>query len=237
MTDVLKHKNLPQVLYEDDDILVINKPPGLLSIPDGYNSDLPHLRSVLEPHFGKLWMVHRLDKETSGTILLAKNAAAHRIMNASFRSNQVKKTYHGLVTPAPDWQDIAIDFLLLVNADRKHRTRVNPENGKEAHSDCKVLKRFALGALLEIQIQTGITHQIRAHLRACNLMLLGDVLYGSGLPSSPITVSRTMLHARAIAFQHPIIGTWMTFSASYFDDFRDAYTKLRVTTTPDVMLL
>jgi len=81
---------------------------GLLSIPDGYDSSLPHLKIVLEPVYGKLWVVHRLDKETSGIMLLARNAGAHRSLNASFRERKIKKTYHSLVTPVPNWREIQI---------------------------------------------------------------------------------------------------------------------------------
>lgn len=225
-----------QILFEDNDLLVVNKPPGVLSVPDGYNSELLHLRSILTPRFGDLWMVHRLDKDTSGAILLAKNPQSHRQLNESFRSGMVKKVYHGLVTPPPGWQEITIDFPLTINADRKHRTRVNVENGKAALSLCKVIKRFPLGALLEIEIQTGITHQIRAHLRAIDLMLIGDPLYTAGLPPSPIDASRTMLHARTIAFDHPTTKEAMTFTAPYFEDFRDTYAKLRFTTDLDEYL-
>jgi len=225
-----------QILYEDDDLLLVNKPPGMLSVPDGYNPALPHLRSILTPNFGDLWMVHRLDKDTSGVIILAKNPQTHRQLNESFRSGMVKKIYHGLVTPAPGWQELTIDFPLAINADRKHRTRVNVENGKTALSLCKVIKRFPLGALLEIEIETGITHQIRAHLRAIDLMLIGDPLYSAGLPLPPIDADRTMLHARTISFSHPTTGETKDFTAPYFDDFRDTYAKLRFTTSLDEVL-
>jgi RluA family pseudouridine synthase len=224
------------ILYDDSDLLVFNKPAQLLSVEDGYQADLPHIRSVLEPHFGDLWIVHRLDKETSGIVLIARNADVHRSLNADFRNHQVHKTYHGLVTPPPQWTDLDINLPLKPNADRKHRTRVDFEHGKEAHSICRVLKRYALGVLMEIQILTGITHQIRAHLRENKLVLLGDSLYNAGLPPQPITFSRTMLHARTITFIHPVNKTQMTFTAPYPSDFRDAYTNLRFTTEMDAAL-
>ena len=94
---------IPTILFEDEDLLVINKPAGLLSIPDGYDQTLPYLQQVLEPDYGQLWMVHRLDKDTSGVMVLARNAEAHRNLNQSFRDREVNKTYHGLVWPAPEW--------------------------------------------------------------------------------------------------------------------------------------
>lgn len=224
------------ILHQDDDLIVFNKPAKLLSVADGYDLDSPHLRSVLEPHLGKLWIVHRLDKETSGVILIARNAETHRQLNEDFRNHTVEKTYHGLVTPLPVWNEFVIDLPLNPNADRKHRTRVDLQSGKEAYTSCKVIKRFTLGALLEIQIKTGVTHQIRAHLRAYDLILFGESLYNTGVTTHPLHVDRTMLHARKISFQHPIQKTFLTFTAPYPDDFRDAYTKLRFTTEMDAAL-
>ena len=219
----------PSLIYQDEDFLVINKTPGLLSVPDGYQPNMPHLKSVLEPVYGDLWIVHRLDKDTSGVMLLARNAKTHRDFNTIFRERQIEKKYHGLVTPVPDWRTKDITLPLQTNADRKHRTRVNPTAGKEARSICKVEKTFGLGVLMEIQILTGITHQIRAHLRQFDLALFGDSLYSAGLPDQPLSVSRTMLHARSISFIHPTTGQLMDFTASYPDDFREAYTKLQTT--------
>ncbi len=223
----------PSVIFQDNDLLVVNKPPGLLSVPDGYDPNLPHLRDVLEPLYGPLWMVHRLDKETSGLIILAKNKNSHRELNALFRNRQVNKVYHGLVTPIPDFQAKTVQLPLRPNADRKHRTRVDHREGKPAHSVLKVQKRFNLGVLMDIEILTGITHQIRAHLRTLNLVLFGESLYNAGLPPQPIDVPRGMLHARQISFPHPISGEKVHFSANYPEDFRTLYTRLRITRAPD----
>lgn len=219
----------PIVVSQDQDILVINKPPDLLSIPDGYDVTLPHLKSVLELDYGPLWIVHRLDKETSGVMVLARNAEAHRFLNAAFRSHEVQKQYHGLVAPAPDWREKVIEFPLTANADRKHRTRVDSENGRLAWTRCQVLKCYPYGVLMSIEIRTGITHQIRAHLRANDLALLGDSLYQAGLDTQPIFASRVMLHAREITFPHPNIQQTVRFSAPYPEDFRAAYSKLAAT--------
>ena len=226
----------PTLLYQDQYLILINKNPGLLSVQDGYNSDLPHLRSVLEPEFGTLWIVHRLDRETSGVMVLARNAEVHRKLNQSFRERQIQKTYHGLVTPAPDWHEKDIQLPLMTNADRQHRTRVKQGSGKAARSTCRVMDRCLLGALMEIEIRTGITHQIRAHLRALNIALFGDMLYNAGLSDQPLTVPRMMLHARSLAFNHPSTGEWLQVTAPYPDDFREAYTKLKITTSLETVI-
>jgi len=236
MNEIHPDSHKPIILYEDNDLLLINKPCGLLSVPDGYNPMLAHLKSVLEPDYGEVWIVHRLDKETSGVMLIARNANCHRELNEYFRLRKVEKIYHGLVTPLPTWQEMDIQLPLLTDADRKHRTRVNTKTGKAAHSFCRIKKWFKLGALMEIQIHTGISHQIRAHLRAYDLALLGDNLYHAGLPEQPFSVSRTMLHARHLGFSHPTTGKWIKISAAYPEDFRAAYTKLRFTTTQNSLI-
>jgi len=232
----MPESTIPEILYTDSDLIIVNKPPGLLSIQDGYDPDLHHLQTVLEPEFGTLWIVHRLDKDTSGVMILARHAEAHRRLNEAFRERQIEKVYHGLVTPAPPWQQKEVVFPLRANADRKHRTRVDYTNGKPALTSFSVDKWFAFGALIKISIKTGITHQIRAHLRALDLSLLGDTLYNAGLPEQPIKVERTMLHARSIAFSHPMNQAWLQFTANYPEDFREIYTKLRLTTEMDSMI-
>jgi len=226
----------PSLLHIDQDILLINKPPGILSVPDGYHPDLPYLRRVLEPEYGQLWMVHRLDKETSSVLVLARTKEAHRNLNKSFRIREVKKIYHGLVTPVPDWRKKDIHLPLIINADRRHRLRVDHSSGKQARSICKVLKICPLGVLMEITILTGITHQIRAHLRSYDLCLLGETLYNAGLPDLPLKVDRMMLHARSLAFPHPATGKRVQFTAPYPDDFLEVYTTLRTTTNPDALI-
>jgi Pseudouridylate synthases, 23S RNA-specific len=89
------------ILYSDQDLLVVNKPAGLLSIPDGYHPEFPHLAQALTPLVGKLWIVHRLDKETSGVMLLARSAEAHRVLNQAFRERALHKLYHCLSAPPP----------------------------------------------------------------------------------------------------------------------------------------
>lgn len=222
------------IIFKDEDLLVVNKPPGILSIEDGYDPNLPHLRILLEPQFGPLWIVHRLDKETSGIIILARNTGAHRILNEIFRNRTIQKRYHALITPVPTWQNLKIELPLKPDADRKHRTRVDLGLGKAAISNCHLLKRFSLGALIEIEIHTGRTHQIRAHLRAHQFAIYGDQLYNAGLPVQPISFDRAMLHARSLCFYHPITKKQLTFTASYPDDFRQALTKLRLTKGSDV---
>jgi RluA family pseudouridine synthase len=236
MTTTLHNASNIQVLYEDKDIILINKPGGLLSIADGYNSNLPHLKQILTPEFGNVWIIHRLDKDTSGVMVLARNAQAHRVLNESFRLRKIEKIYHGLVAPPPAWREMEMQSPLQTDADRQHRTRVSVSGGKPAHTLCRVIKWFPLGVLMEIHIHTGISHQIRAHLRAYDLALLGDALYNAGLEPQPLTVPRTMLHARQIGFNHPATSEWLSCAAPYPEDFRAAYTELRQTKALDEVI-
>lgn len=230
------NNELPAILYEDEYLILINKPGGLLSVADGYDPTLPHIKSVIEPRAGRVWMVHRLDKETSGIMLIARNEDVHRTLNEDFRLKKIEKIYHGLVAPVPTWREKDIQLPLLTDADRKHRTRVSDHNGKEAHSVFRVIKWYECGVLMEIQIDSGVSHQIRAHLRAFDLALLGDVLYSAGLPPQPFPAPRTMLHARTLGFRHPKTEEWLSLTAPYPEDFRETYTQLRMSKAQDVMI-
>ncbi len=221
---------VPWVIYVDDHLLVINKPSGLRVLPDGYHPELEHVRSVLEPHFGRLWIVHRLDKDTSGVYLLARTAEAHRSLNLQFDRRSVEKIYHALVSGNPAWEAKTIDFPLRVNGDRRHRTVVDFERGKAAITLCKRLENFQGCTLLAIEPKTGRTHQIRAHLAHLGHPILGDRLYGvstSRLSSVPLSVERLALHAYAVSIYHPQNGKKIGWHAAYPDDFQSWLEQLR----------
>lgn len=202
-----------KVVFSDEDILVLDKPSGLLSVADGYDPTLPHLSVVLSPIWGRVWMVHRLDRETSGLMVLARNSESHRKLNQQFRDHQVSKIYHAIVTPATDWVEISLDTPLKVDADREHRTRVDFTHGKPAQTTFRVLKSKGGFALLECQIKTGYRHQIRAHLYSIGLMILGDELYQPLKSASNPEVPRMLLHASKLGFIHPLSGEALEFES------------------------
>ncbi|MCS6907250.1 MAG: RluA family pseudouridine synthase [Anaerolineales bacterium] len=211
------------VIYVDEHLLVFNKPPGLRVLPDGYRPEIEHVRSLLQPNYGRLWIVHRLDKETSGVLVLARSAQAHRALNLQFDRRSVEKLYHGLVRGCPQWEEITLDYPLRVNGDRRHRTVIDFEKGRAAVTVCTRLAAFRGAALLAIYPKTGRTHQIRAHLAYLGYPLLGDRLYGffpSGEFDQSIAFERVALHARSISIRHPQTGVPMTFEAPYPEDFR-----------------
>jgi RluA family pseudouridine synthase len=168
------------ILYSDDSLLAVNKPAGLPALPDGYNPDMPHVKGLLESDFGRLWIVHRLDRQTSGLMLLARTPQAHRYLNDQFQSHQVTKTYHALVVGEPRWDETTIDLPLRPDGDRRHHTIVDQSRGKPAVTYLRSLERFGQFSLVEATPRTGRTHQLRAHLSAVGFPILCDSLYGGG---------------------------------------------------------
>ena len=203
------------VIFTDENLVVINKPAGLLSVPDGYDPSLPHLRSILEPFLDRLWMVHRLDKETSGLMVLARDADSHRELNRQFLEHEPIKHYLARVAPQPSWNEVSLEAPLKVNADRAHRTRVDFKNGKPARTDFLVRRRDENWAELICTLHSGVTHQIRAHLYHLGLGILGDSLYQPPQfkAAAKTEVERMMLHASELTFSHPKTGAVMHFTA------------------------
>jgi len=215
----------PIILYSDTSLLVVNKPSGVLSIPDGYDQALPYLGRVLEPSFGRLWVVHRLDKGTSGVMVFARSAEAHARLNQQFAEHQVTKSYHALIAGNPDWQSCRVDLPLRSNVGRRKRAVVDDARGKRAITHLQVLERYPGCTLLEARPETGRTHQIRVHLYALGFAILSDPLYGSG-DISPL-ISRLALHAHSLTFQHPDTRQEHSFEAPYPADFEQALSRLQ----------
>lgn len=222
------------ILWSDTALLVVNKPAGLPTLPDGYHPDAPCLVRALEASFGRLWVVHRLDRYTSGVLALARSREAHRALNMQFDRRQVVKVYHALVVGAPTWEKRTVRLLLRADGDRKHRTVVDARGGKPAVTRLRVLERLGRYTLLEAVPETGRTHQIRAHLAAIRLPIAADALYGDGAPifppegppTSPI-LARLGLHAWSLEFQHPLTDEPCRFEAPYPEDMAATLDRLR----------
>lgn len=205
------------VLWADDALLIVNKPAGLRSVADGYDPALPHIKTVLESEWGPLWMVHRLDRETSGALVVARSAQAHRVLNQQFDDHVVQKVYHAIIVGDPPWDEQAIDLPLRPNGDRRHRTVIDRENGKPAQTLVRVIKRSGNLSVVEAHPRTGRTHQIRAHFAAVGFPIAGDELYLRDKGDHP--VPRLALHAWSIAFHHPASLERFSIEAPYPVDF------------------
>ena len=166
------------IVFQDDDILIVNKPAGLLTISDGYDPAQPYLKKYLEGKFGPVWVVHRLDKLTAGLIVFARNPKTHRYLSIQFEKRLVSKKYSCYVVGTPDWQNRTIVSPLKVNADKKHRTLVDFANGKPAKTSFLIVNRLSWVTLVEAVPFTGYTHQIRSHLYSIGFPIYGDALYG-----------------------------------------------------------
>jgi RluA family pseudouridine synthase len=215
----------PIMIHTDPSLLVLSKPAGVLSIPDGYNPDIPNLRQILEPIYGRLWVVHRLDKNTSGMMVMARNADIHTQLNTQFAEHKVKKTYHAIIQGNPDWHEKTLEAPLRSNVGRRKRTTVDYSRGKYALTRFEVLEHYSGFCLICIQPETGRTHQIRAHLYNLGYNILSDPLYGTGI-SSPF-ISRIALHACSLTFHHPQSQQICTYSAPYPSDFEHALSQLQ----------
>ena len=223
------------IIYKDEHILIINKPAGLSVLPEGWEPDAPYIVKLLEEEHGKIWVVHRLDKYTSGVLLFALNAEAHRALNIQFEKHEVEKVYRAITVGAPPWKERITKFPLRVNVGHKHRTMVDNKKGVRAETKFRVLNwNNAISddlsllddikgmALVEVRPMTGRTHQIRVHASALGHPLLGDILYGAA--ETDLT-PRPALHAQSLTIE--LNGQRETFSAPYPGDFRATLERLK----------
>ena len=213
-----------QILHRDSSILIVDKPADLSVLAEGWSKETPYLAKMLEEQFGKMWVVHRLDKGTSGVIVFAFTAEAHRSLNIQFEKHEVEKAYHAIVNGVPRWDEKVTKFPLRVNVGHKHRTVVDDRSGVPAETRFRLLKRYQAAALVEASPMTGRTHQIRVHAYALGYPLVGDVLYSA--PETNV-IARPALHAWSLTLTHPETGKRLTFQADYPYDFQKAVDFLR----------
>ena len=172
--------NKKDIVYDCADFVAINKPAGMLSIPDRKQSE-PSLKDLLKEQYGEIYTVHRLDKETSGLILFAKNEATHKYLCALFTDRHIRKYYLGVVIGSPAKNTGSIMAPIGENPAKKGTMNVH-RNGKSAHTDYKVLEGYPKYSLVEFELHTGRTHQIRVHAKEIGHPLACDPVYGDGKP-------------------------------------------------------
>ena len=167
-------------IFEDDDFIALNKPSGLLSIPDREGKEIS-LKSLLQEKYERIFTVHRLDKDTSGLIVFAKNEAAHRHLSIQFEERQTEKIYVGLVIGSPANKKGTINLPIAENTVTRGTMIIN-RSGKEAMTDYEVLENFGIYSWMQFRIHTGRTHQIRVHMKDMGHPIVCDELYGDGKP-------------------------------------------------------
>jgi 23S rRNA pseudouridine1911/1915/1917 synthase len=168
------------LIYENDDFVVLNKPPGLLSIPDREGKDVS-LKKILQEEFGEIFTVHRLDKDTSGLIVFAKNEGSHKLLSHQFEQRQTEKIYLGLIMGSPLKEKDTIDSPIMEHPTKKGLMIIH-RKGKEAVTDYEVLNTLRIYSWVRFQIHTGRTHQIRVHMKHIGHPIACDKVYGDGKP-------------------------------------------------------
>ena len=214
-----------KTVHEENQFIVVDKPAGISVLPDGWEKDSEYLVKLLEEKYGKIYIVHRLDKITSGVMVFARDAETHRALNVQFENHEARKTYHAILEGNPKWEEKIARYPLRANVGHKHRTVVDDKYGKLSETRFRVIKRYPEAALVEAQPMTGRTHQIRVHAYALGHPLVEDFLYGArdqyGLP-------HPMLHAQSLSFIHPITNERIKFAARRPADFEEALERLNV---------
>ena len=220
------------IVYEDGDLLVVDKPAGLAVHPSPGHSSHTLVHGVLAhcPNLsgiggeGRPGIVHRLDKDTSGLIIVAKNDAAHVSLARQLKERKVEKTYLALVEGRIEPAEGIIDA--PIGRDPRHRKRMAVvERGREARTRYRLLREVDGRSLVEVRPETGRTHQIRVHLASIGFPICGDALYGR-TAAAPAGLTRQFLHAQRLAFRHPATGERLELEAPLAEDLAAALAEM-----------
>ena len=199
------------ILHEDHEIVVVNKPAGLLSVPGRGEHLADCLFTRLTAAFPTALLVHRLDRDTSGILVFAQTPHAQRNLSMQFEKRAAKKTYVARVTGVLEPKTGTVDLPLIVDWPNRPRQMVDHENGKPSATDWRVLKTNSAESRVRLFPKTGRTHQLRVHMMALGHPILGDPLYASGAAREDF--DRMMLHSEELRISHPDSGRGMSFRA------------------------
>lgn len=221
-------ENIPlDVLYEDDDLLVVNKPKGMVVHPSAghysgtlVNAIMYHCKDSLSGINGEIrpGIVHRIDMDTTGSLIVCKNDEAHVAVAEQIKVHSVNRIYRGIVYGVVKDDEGIIHAPIGRHPVERKKMAINEKNGKDAITHYKVLERFDKYSYMEFKLETGRTHQIRVHMASIGHPLLGDTLYSNG--KSPYKLQGQTLHAMVIGFNHPKSGAYIEISAplpEYFE--------------------
>jgi len=223
-----------EIVYEDDDVLVVNKPAGMVVHPAPGNASgtlvnalmyhcgdhLSSINGVIRPG-----IVHRIDKNTSGLLMVAKNDRAHASLSQQLSEHSITRRYRAIVYHNVKEEEGTVNQPIGRDPRNRLRNAVTDQNSRHAVTHYRVLERFGQFTLIEAQLETGRTHQIRVHMAYIKHPLLGDELYGPA--KNKQGAKRQMLHAGVLGFVHPATGTYMEFTAPLPEDFEAVLMKLR----------
>ena len=237
----LEAQEIPiDVLYEDNDIIVVNKPKGMVVHPANGNPDgtlvnaiMAHCEDSLSGIGGEIrpGIVHRIDKDTSGLLVIAKNDKAHINLSEQIKNRQVNKIYVALVKGIISENEATINMPIGRSTKDRKKMAVD-KNGKEAVTHFKVIKRYNKYTYIKVKIDTGRTHQIRVHMSNIGYPIVGDIVYSNG--KNDFGIEGQMLHAKELEFKHPITGKLMHFEAPLPKYFEEILSKLENIIIKDV---
>ncbi len=221
------------ILYEDDDLFVLNKASGMVVHPAPGHSDdtlvnallarYPELQDVGED--GRPGIVHRLDKDTSGLIIIARNSKTLTALMEQMQQHEIVKRYLALVEGNVAHEQGSIDAPIGRDTRNRQQMTITTRDSREARTHFRVLQRFSHHTLLLLQLETGRTHQIRVHLKAIGHPVVGDPVYGSGKVLRGVKLNRQFLHAYQLQFQHPITGKLLEIEAPLPKDLQNILDK------------
>ncbi|HHW32372.1 MAG TPA: RluA family pseudouridine synthase [Clostridiaceae bacterium] len=232
--EVIPEKINIDIVYEDDDIIIVNKPKGMVVHPAAGNYSgtlvnalmdycgdrLSDINGVIRPG-----IVHRIDKDTSGLLVVAKNNQAHEKLSAELKTTKLKRVYETIVQGVIVEESGTIDAPIgRHEADRK-KMSVNTRTGKRAVTHFKVLERFNNATYLEVRLETGRTHQIRVHMAYIGHPVIGDKVYGG--KQQKYSIEGQVLHAKTLGFHHPTTGKYMEFTSQLPEYFINLLKQLR----------
>lgn len=228
-------QNIPlDIIYEDKDVLIVNKPKNMVvhPAPGHYegtivNAVMYHCKDALSGINGVMrpGIVHRIDKDTTGSLIICKNDEAHNQIAAQLKEHSINRKYRAIVFGRVSQDEGVIDAPIGRHPTDRKKMAINHKNGKHAVTHYRVLERFDKFTYIECKLETGRTHQIRVHMTSIGHPLLGDEVYSSA--KSPYKVNGQTLHAMTLGFVHPSTKEYMEFEAPLPEYFEDILRKLR----------